>query len=238
MTVQSTAATSAGAAPVFAAIAAELGRQQTQIELIASENIVSRDVLTAQGSVFTNKYAEGYPGRRYYGGCEHADVVESIAIDRVTALFGCRFANVQPHSGAQANTAVLMALLKPGDTLLGMSLSAGGHLTHGAAPTLSGKWFDAIGYGVRREDALIDYEEVERLAREHRPKLIICGGSSYPRAIDFALPRHRRRRRRHAHGRRRPLCRPDRRRRLSLALPAPMSSPRPPTRRFAVRVAA
>mgnify|MGYP001765258139 CR=1 FL=1 len=186
MTVQSTTAASAGAAPVFAAIAAELGRQQTQIELIASENIVSMDVLTAQGSVFTNKYAEGYPGRRYYGGCEHADVVESIAIGRITALFGCRFANVQPHSGAQANTAVLMALLKPGDTILGMSLSAGGHLTHGAAPTLSGKWFKAIGYGVRREDALIDYEEVERLAREHRPKLIICGGSSYPRAIDFA----------------------------------------------------
>lgn len=171
---------------VFDAIAAELARQQGQIELIASENIVSDAVLAAQGSVFTNKYAEGYPGRRYYGGCEHADVIETIAIERACRLFGCSYANVQPHSGAQANAAVLMAALKPGDTLLGMSLAAGGHLTHGAPPTLSGKWFNAVGYGVRAVDARIDYEEVERLAREHKPKLLIAGGSSYPRAIDFA----------------------------------------------------
>jgi glycine hydroxymethyltransferase len=171
---------------VFDAITRELHRQQDQIELIASENIVSAAVLKAQGSVFTNKYAEGYPGRRYYGGCEHADTVEQIAIDRAKALFGCDFANVQAHSGAQANSAVLFALLKPGDTLLGMSLSSGGHLTHGAPPTLSGKWFNAIGYGVRRDDALIDYDEVERLANAHRPRLIIAGGSSYPRVIDFA----------------------------------------------------
>ena len=171
---------------VFAAIDAELRRQQDQIELIASENIVSPAVLAAQGSVLTNKYAEGYPGRRYYGGCEHVDAVEQIAIDRAKQLFGCAFANVQPHSGAQANGAVLMALLQPGSTILGMSLAAGGHLTHGAPPTLSGKWFKAIGYGVRREDALIDYDEVQRLASEHRPQLIIAGGSSYPRVIDFA----------------------------------------------------
>lgn len=154
--------------------------------MIASENIVSPAVLAAQGSVLTNKYAEGYPGRRYYGGCEHVDAVEQIAIDRAKQLFGCAFANVQPHSGAQANGAVLMALLQPGSTILGMSLAAGGHLTHGAPPTLSGKWFKAIGYGVRREDALIDYDEVQRLASEHRPQLIIAGGSSYPRVIDFA----------------------------------------------------
>jgi glycine hydroxymethyltransferase len=171
---------------VFEAIADELRRQQDKIELIASENMVSEAVLAAQGSVFTNKYAEGYPGRRYYGGCEHADVVERLAIERVCELFGCSFANVQPHSGAQANGAVFMALLQPGDTILGMSLAAGGHLTHGAPPTMSGKWFKAIGYGVRREDALIDYDEVARLAQEHRPKLIIAGGSSYPRIIDFA----------------------------------------------------
>ncbi|MGO4572706.1 serine hydroxymethyltransferase [Microvirga sp. 2TAF3] len=171
---------------VFDAIRAELQRQQDQIELIASENIVSEAVLAAQGSVFTNKYAEGYPGRRYYGGCEHADTVEAIAIGRACKLFGCGFANVQPHSGAQANGAVFMALLKPGDTILGMALSAGGHLTHGAPPTMSGKWFKAVSYGVRREDARIDYDEVERLAQEHRPKLIIAGGSSYPRVIDFA----------------------------------------------------
>lgn len=170
---------------VFDAIRAELERQQTQIELIASENIVSPAVLSAQGSVLTNKYAEGYPGRRYYGGCEHVDVVEQIAIERARQLFGCAFANVQPHSGAQANAAVLMAILQPGDTLLGMSLAAGGHLTHGAPPTLSGKWFRAIGYGVRREDCRIDCDEVERLAHEHKPKLIIAGGSSYPRVIDF-----------------------------------------------------
>ncbi|HWK74455.1 MAG TPA: serine hydroxymethyltransferase [Povalibacter sp.] len=171
---------------IFEALAAELRRQQEQIELIASENIVSRAVLAAQGSVLTNKYAEGYPGRRYYGGCEHVDVVERVAIERAKHLFHCDFANVQPHSGAQANGAVLLALLQPGDTLLGMSLAAGGHLTHGAAPALSGKWFKAIGYGVRHEDAQIDFEEVERLALQHRPKLIIAGGSSYPRAIDFA----------------------------------------------------
>ncbi|MCL8382444.1 serine hydroxymethyltransferase [Xanthobacter aminoxidans] len=176
----------AGDAAVFDAIRAELRRQQDQIELIASENIVSEAVLKAQGSVLTNKYAEGLPGKRYYGGCEHVDVVEEIAIDRAKALFGAGFANVQPHSGAQANAAVLMAVLKPGDTLLGMSLAAGGHLTHGAPPTLSGKWFNAIGYGVAPDTALIDYDAVERLALEHRPKLIIAGGSSYPRIIDFA----------------------------------------------------
>ncbi|MFQ5347479.1 MAG: serine hydroxymethyltransferase [Rhodothalassiaceae bacterium] len=171
---------------LHAAIRRERARQQTQIELIASENIVSRAVLEAQGSVLTNKYAEGYPGRRYYQGCEHVDVAESLAIERVKQLFGCAFANVQPHSGAQANGAVLLALAKPGDTLLGMSLDAGGHLTHGAAPNLSGKWFHSVQYGVRREDGLIDYEAVERLAREHRPRIIVAGGSAYPRHIDFA----------------------------------------------------
>ncbi|MGH7030332.1 MAG: serine hydroxymethyltransferase [Stellaceae bacterium] len=169
-----------------AAVASELRRQQSQIELIASENIVSRAVLEAQGSVLTNKYAEGYPGRRYYGGCEFADVAESLAIDRAKRLFGCAFANVQPHSGAQANQAVFLALLAPGDTVLGMSLAAGGHLTHGARPNLSGKWFNALSYGVRREDARIDFAEIEQLARAHRPKLIIAGGSAYPRVIDFA----------------------------------------------------
>ncbi len=169
-----------------AAIGRELRRQQEQIELIASENIVSRAVLEAQGSVLTNKYAEGYPGRRYYGGCEHVDVAEQLAIDRAKRLFGCAFANVQAHSGAQANEAVFLALLKPGDTLLGMSLAAGGHLTHGAAPNLSGKWFRAVQYGVRREDGRIDYDELERLAQAERPKLIIAGGSAYPRIIDFA----------------------------------------------------
>jgi glycine hydroxymethyltransferase len=176
----------AGDPMVAAAVAAELDRQQTQIELIASENIVSRAVLEAQGSVFTNKYAEGYPGKRYYQGCAHADTVEQLAIDRAKALFGCAFANVQPHSGAQANGAVMLALTKPGDTILGMSLDAGGHLTHGAAPAMSGKWFKAVQYGVRREDHLIDYEAVEALAVEHRPVLIIAGGSAYPRIIDFA----------------------------------------------------
>jgi glycine hydroxymethyltransferase len=171
---------------VAAAVEKELGRQQSQIELIASENIVSRAVLEAQGSVLTNKYAEGYPGRRYYGGCEFVDVAESLAIDRAKRLFGCPFANVQPHSGAQANQAVFLALLAPGDTILGMSLAAGGHLTHGARPNLSGKWFSALSYGVRREDARIDLDEVEHLARAHRPKLIIAGGSAYPRIIDFA----------------------------------------------------
>jgi len=168
------------------ALSAELHRQQDQIELIASENIVSKAVLDAQGSVFTNKYAEGYPGKRYYGGCDNADVVEQLAIDRLNQLFGSRFANVQPHSGAQANTAVMLALVQPGDTVLGMSLSAGGHLTHGAKPALSGKWFKAVQYGVRREDFLIDYDEVERLALEHKPKLLIAGFSAYPRVIDWA----------------------------------------------------
>ncbi len=171
---------------IAAAIAAELKRQRHEIELIASENIVSRAVLEAQGSVMTNKYAEGYPGRRYYGGCEHVDVAEQLAIDRVTRLFGCRFANVQPSSGSQANQAVLLALAKPGDTILGMSLDAGGHLTHGAAPNLSGKWFNAVQYGVRREDGRIDFDQVARLAEEHRPKLIIAGGSAYSRFIEFA----------------------------------------------------
>ena len=169
-----------------AAIGAELRRQQDQIELIASENIVSRAVLEAQGSVLTNKYAEGYPGRRYYGGCEFVDVAETLALERARRLFGCRFANVQPHSGAQANQAVFLALLQPGDTILGMSLAAGGHLTHGASANQSGKWFNAVHYGVRREDHLIDYDEVARLAEQHRPKLIIAGGSAYPRVIDFA----------------------------------------------------
>jgi glycine hydroxymethyltransferase len=164
----------------------ELKRQQTQIELIASENIVSRAVLEAQGSVLTNKYAEGYPNRRYYGGCEFVDVAEMLAIERACKLFDCAYANVQPHSGAQANQAVFFALLQPGDTVLGMSLAAGGHLTHGAAPNQSGKWFNAVQYGVRREDARIDYDELQRLATEHKPKLIIAGGSAYPRIIDFA----------------------------------------------------
>ena len=167
------------------AIRAELEREQTQIELIASENIVSRAVLEAQGSVLTNKYAEGYPGRRYYQGCGPSDAVETLAIERARQLFGCAFANVQPHSGAQANGAVMMALLKPGDTILGMSLAAGGHLTHGAPPAQSGKWFNAIQYGVRPDDHLVDFDEVERLTREHQPKLIIAGGSAYPRILDF-----------------------------------------------------
>ena len=173
-----------------AAIGAELVRQQDGIELIASENLASAAVLEAQGSVLTNKYAEGYPGRRYYGGCAEVDRAEVLAIDRAKQLFGCAYANVQPHSGAQANQAVFLALVQPGDTILGMSLAAGGHLTHGAAPNLSGKWFNAVQYGVRREDGLLDYEELERLARSEKPKLIIAGGSAYPRVIDF--PRIRR----------------------------------------------
>ena len=171
---------------IAAAIAHERDRQQFQIELIASENIVSRAVLEAQGSVMTNKYAEGYPGRRYYGGCEFVDVAETLAIDRAKRLFACRFANVQPHSGAQANQAVFVALLQPGDTILGLALAAGGHLTHGARPNLSGKWFNAVAYGVRPDDGRIDFDEVERLAEQHRPKLIIAGGSAYSRIIDFA----------------------------------------------------
>ena len=163
----------------------ELGRQREQIELIASENIVSKAVMEAQGGIMTNKYAEGYSGRRYYGGCEFVDVAETLAIERAKELFNCTYINVQPHSGCQANGAVMMALLKPGDTILGMSLAAGGHLTHGAPPAQSGKWFNAIQYGVRKEDALIDYDEVEKLASENKPKLIIAGGSAYPRVIDF-----------------------------------------------------
>jgi glycine hydroxymethyltransferase len=171
---------------VAEAINAELTREQTQIELIASENIVSRAVLEAQGSVLTNKYAEGYPGRRYYQGCAPSDSVETLAIERAKQLFNCGFANVQPHSGAQANGAVMLALTKPGDTIMGMSLDAGGHLTHGAKPAMSGKWFNAIQYGVRPDDHLIDFDQVEALAKEHRPTLIIAGGSAYPRHIDFA----------------------------------------------------
>ncbi|MBM3568845.1 MAG: serine hydroxymethyltransferase [Alphaproteobacteria bacterium] len=169
-----------------AAIAAELGRQRDHVELIASENVVSRAVLEAQGSVLTNKYAEGYPGRRYYGGCEFVDRAESLAIERATRLFGCKFANVQPHSGAQANQAAFFALLQPGDVFMGLSLAAGGHLTHGSPVNLSGKWFKPVAYTVRREDQRIDMDEVARLAREHRPKLIVAGGSAYPRRIDFA----------------------------------------------------
>ncbi|MEO1038042.1 MAG: serine hydroxymethyltransferase [Pseudomonadota bacterium] len=172
---------------VAEAIAREIGRQQTQIELIASENIVSRAVLEAQGSPLTNKYAEGYPGRRYYGGCEFVDVAEELAIDRVKRLFGAAYANVQPNSGSQANQAVFLALLKPGDRILGMDLAAGGHLTHGARPNLSGKWFEAHSYGVRRDDARIDYDQLRERAREVQPQLIIAGGSAYPREIDFSI---------------------------------------------------
>jgi glycine hydroxymethyltransferase len=171
---------------LFGAITAELGRQRDEIELIASENIVSRAVMEAQGSVMTNKYAEGYPGKRYYGGCQFVDVAENLAIDRACQLFGCTFANVQPNSGSQANQGVFNALLKPGDTILGMNLASGGHLTHGAAPNQSGKWFNAIQYGVRQQDSRIDYDQVEALAVEHQPKLIIAGGSAVPRQIDFA----------------------------------------------------
>jgi glycine hydroxymethyltransferase len=179
--------TLAGTDPaVFAGVQHELTREQTQIELIASENIVSKAVLEAQGSVFTNKYAEGYPGKRYYQGCHPSDEVETLAIDRARQLFDCGFANVQPHSGAQANGAVMLALTKPGDTILGLSLDAGGHLTHGAKAAMSGKWFNAVQYGVLPDTHLIDYDEVERLAVEHRPTLIITGGSAYPRVIDFA----------------------------------------------------
>jgi glycine hydroxymethyltransferase len=170
---------------VHEAITRELKRQHDHIELIASENIVSTAVLQAQGSVLTNKYAEGYPGRRYYGGCEYVDVVETLAIERAKQLFGCNFANVQPSSGSQANQGAFMALIKPGETIMGMSLAAGGHLTHGAPPNQSGKWFHAVQYGVRRQDARIDYDEVASLAEEHKPRLIIAGGSAYPRQIDF-----------------------------------------------------
>lgn len=171
---------------VFAGVAHELDREQHQIELIASENIVSKAVLEAQGSVFTNKYAEGYPGKRYYQGCHPSDEVEQLAIDRAKQLFGCGFANVQPHSGAQANGAVMLALTKPGDTIMGLSLDAGGHLTHGAKAAMSGKWFNAVQYGVRDDTHLIDFDQVRALAKEHQPRLIIAGGSAYPRIIDFA----------------------------------------------------
>jgi glycine hydroxymethyltransferase len=170
---------------VARAVGLELGRQRDEIELIASENIVSRAVLEAQGSVLTNKYAEGLPGRRYYGGCQYVDVVETLAIERVTRLFGCKFANVQPHSGASANVAAFMALMAPGDIFLGLNLAAGGHLTHGSPVNMSGRWFKPVPYGVRRDDHRIDMEEVARLAREHRPKVIVAGGSAYPRIIDF-----------------------------------------------------
>ncbi|MEZ5720272.1 MAG: serine hydroxymethyltransferase [Paracoccaceae bacterium] len=171
---------------LFGAIEGELRRQQDEIELIASENIVSRAVMEAQGSVMTNKYAEGYPGRRYYGGCDWVDVAENLAIERAKKLFGCGFANVQPNSGSQANQGAFMALIQPGDTILGMNLASGGHLTHGAPPNQSGKWFNAIQYGVRQQDSLVDYDEIERLAKEHQPKLIIAGGSAIPRQLDFA----------------------------------------------------
>ncbi len=171
---------------VFDAVMFEVGRQQHEIELIASENIVSKAVLEAAGSALTNKYAEGYPGRRYYGGCQFVDIAENLAMDRAKQLFGCGFANVQPNSGSQANQGVMLALAKPGDTILGMSLDAGGHLTHGAAPNLSGKWFNAVQYGVRREDGLLDYDQLAALAEEHKPKVIIAGGSAYAREIDFA----------------------------------------------------
>lgn len=164
----------------------ELARQRNSIELIASENIVSRAVLEAQGTILTNKYAEGYPGKRYYGGCQYVDEIENIAINRAKELFNCEYVNVQPHSGSQANQSIFFALASPGDTILGMSLEAGGHLTHGASPNLSGKWFNSVQYGVRKEDGLIDYEEVEKIALDTTPKIIICGGSAYPRVIDFA----------------------------------------------------
>lgn len=171
---------------IFDAIERELHRQQNQIELIASENIVSRAVLEAQGSILTNKYAEGYCGKRYYGGCEFIDEVEALAIERAKKLFNCEYVNVQPHSGSQANTAVYLALLKPYDVILGMSLDAGGHLTHGSKVSISGKWLTSVQYGVRKEDGLIDFDEIERLAEENKPRLIIAGGSAYPRQIDFA----------------------------------------------------
>ena len=171
---------------IFAALGDELGRQQEGLELIASENIVSRAVMQAMGSVMTNKYAEGYPGRRYYGGCVYVDDAERLAMERACALFDCSYVNVQPHSGAQANQAVFMALLQPGDTFMGLSLASGGHLTHGAGPNQSGKWFNAVQYDVRKDDNLVDFDQVERLAQEHKPKLIIAGGSAYPRILDFA----------------------------------------------------
>jgi glycine hydroxymethyltransferase len=180
-----TASLEASDPEVAQTVRSELGRQRDEIELIASENIVSRAVLEAQGSVLTNKYAEGLPGKRYYGGCQFVDVAENLAIERVTRLFGCAFANVQPHSGAQANAAAFMALMEPGDTFMGLNLAAGGHLTHGSPVNMSGRWFRVVPYGVRRDDHRIDFDEVERLAHEHRPKVIVAGGSAYPRIIDF-----------------------------------------------------
>jgi glycine hydroxymethyltransferase len=174
---------------LFGAVTQELGRQRHEIELIASENIVSRAVMEAQGSVMTNKYAEGYPGKRYYGGCQYVDIAENLAIERACKLFGCSFANVQPNSGSQANQGVFQALIKPGDTILGMSLDAGGHLTHGAAPNQSGKWFHAVQYGVRKQDLTLNYDQLAELAAEHKPKLVIAGGSAIPRIIDFARMR-------------------------------------------------
>lgn len=174
---------------IYDAIEKELGRQRNEIELIASENIVSAAVMQAQGSVMTNKYAEGYPGRRYYGGCEYVDIAENLAIERACKLFGCEYANVQANSGSQANQGVFQALLQPGDTILGMSLDAGGHLTHGAKPNQSGKWFNAVQYGVRKQDNLIDYDQIQELATEHQPKMIIAGGSAIPRVVDFAKMR-------------------------------------------------
>src|ERR1044072_5045792 len=170
---------------VWAAIADEQRRQHDGLEMIASENYTSPAVMQAVGTVLTNKYAEGYPGRRYYGGCEFVDVVEDLARDRAKQLFGCKYANVQPNSGSQANQGVMMALLQPGDTILGMALASGGHLTHGAAPNQSGKWVNAVQYGVRKEDALIDYDQVADLAQQHKPKMIIAGASAYPRIIDW-----------------------------------------------------
>ena len=174
---------------LYGSITDELGRQRDEIELIASENIVSAAVMEAQGSVMTNKYAEGYPGRRYYGGCQYVDVAENLAIDRAKQLFGCEYVNVQPNSGSQANQGVMQALIQPGDTILGMNLASGGHLTHGAAPNQSGKWFNPVQYGVRQQDNLIDYDQIEELAKEHNPKIIIAGGSAIPRVIDFARMR-------------------------------------------------
>ena len=203
------------------AIDLELGRQRDEIELIASENIVSRAVLEAQGSVMTNKYAEGYPGRRYYGGCQFVDVAENLAIERACRLFDCRFANVQPNSGSQANQAVFMALLQPGDTFMGLDLAAGGHLTHGSPVNMSGKWFKVVSYGVRQDDQRLDMDEVERLAHEHKPKLIIAGGSAYARALGFRqVPRDRRRGRRLLHGRHGAFRRARGGRRASLAVSA------------------
>ena len=219
---------------VWGAVQNELHRQQNEIELIASENIVSQAVLDAAGTLLTNKYAEGYPGKRYYGGCQYVDVVEQLAIDRAKRLFNCAFANVQPHSGSQANQSVMLALIKPGDTVLGMSLAAGGHLTHGAPPNLSGKWFNAVQYGVRKDDNRIDYDEVERLGQgaqagaDHRRRLCLSAHHRLP-----ALPRHRRFRRRLSHGRHGAFRRARRRRaRIRARCRTPMSSPPRRTRRL------